>query len=91
MKCGNTTYFPLIPFLHHILGIKTFRSGILSDKILSTQRAPAFACVACLDDYDEQRVCCAYMSGNVMFTCYGDYEDAVRKTWNDILKIYWSL
>jgi hypothetical protein len=49
--------------------------------------SPAFSCVACLDDNDEQRVCCAYNMGKITFSIYGDYKAAAQKAWDEILEI----
>jgi hypothetical protein len=52
----------------------------------STERALNFSCVGAIDELDNYRLNCSFISGSITFVCYGDYEKLAKEAMESIIK-----
>lgn len=53
--------------------------------------ALGFNCVACVDKQDQKRVNCTYDGSNIVFNCFGNYEEESKKAFTDIKELVLTL
>ncbi|MEX3625425.1 hypothetical protein [Viridibacillus arvi] len=51
----------------------------------------ACSCIACVDTQDKKRVGLMLLKDDLVFTCYGNYENEAKEAYQDIISIHTSL